>query len=117
MYFIIVSKSGSTLETLSNAFSLNIIKKNAKNLIIISEKKNNLLFNLSKKLNLFFVQHKNYIGGRYSVLSEVGVVPAYLMGLDIFQLRSKLLDFLKGKNKKLLRDSTIYLSEILNTKK
>lgn len=115
--FIIVSKSGSTLETLSNAFSLNIIKKNAKNLIIISEKKNNLLFNLSKKLNLFFVQHKNYIGGRYSVLSEVGVVPAYLMGLDIFQLRSKLLDFLKDKNKKLLRDSTIYLSEILNTKK
>ena len=115
--FIIVSKSGNTLETLSNTFSLNIIKKNAKNLVIITEKKNSLLFNLSKKLNLFFVQHKNYIGGRYSVLSEVGVVPAYLMGLNIFQLRSKLLDFLKDKNKKLLRDSTIYLSEILNTKK
>ena len=37
--FIIISKSGNTIETLSNLFSLNILKKNAKNIIIISEKK------------------------------------------------------------------------------
>ena len=37
--FIIISKSGNTIETLSNAFSLNIIKKNSKNIILISEKK------------------------------------------------------------------------------
>ena len=35
----IISKSGNTIETLSNAFVLNIIKKNSKNLIIISEGK------------------------------------------------------------------------------
>ena len=34
--FIIVSKSGNTVETLSNTFTLNIIKKNSKNIIIIS---------------------------------------------------------------------------------
>ena len=71
-------------------FSLNILKKNSKNIIIISEKKNNSLFSLSKKFNLFYIEHKNYIGGRYSVLSEVGIIPAYLMGLNIFKLRSKI---------------------------
>ena len=37
--FIIISKSGNTVETLSNLLSLNIIKKKSKNIIIISEKK------------------------------------------------------------------------------
>ena len=37
--FLIISKSGNTVETLSNTFLLNIIKKNAKNIIVISEKK------------------------------------------------------------------------------
>ena len=37
--FIIISKSGNTIETLSNMFSLKILKKNANNIIIISEKK------------------------------------------------------------------------------
>ena len=115
--FVIISKSGNTIETLSNILSLNILKKNAKNFIIITEKKNNLLFQLSKKLNLFHVEHKNYIGGRYSVLSEVGIVPSQLMGIDIFKLRSKLSYLLKGKNKKILRDSSIYLSHFLNSKK
>ena len=47
--FFIISKSGNTVETLSNFFTLQIIKKNSKNIIIISEKKNNLLYSLSKK--------------------------------------------------------------------
>ena len=34
--FIIISKSGNTIETLSNAFFLDIINKNSKNVIIIS---------------------------------------------------------------------------------
>ena len=85
--FIIISKSGNTIETLSNSYLLNIFKKNAKNVIIISEKKNNYLFSLSKKLNLFHIEHKKNIGGRYSVLSEVGIIPAYLMGVNIFRLR------------------------------
>jgi len=115
--FIIISKSGNTVETLSNTFSLNIVKKNAKNIIIISEKKNNLLFNLSKKLNLFYIEHKSNIGGRYSVLSEVGIIPAYLMGLNIFKLRSKILDYFSGNNKKYLKESSILISSILNSKK
>ena len=56
--FLVISKSGNTTETLSNALFLNILKKNKKNIIIISEKNNNPLFNLSQKLNLYFIQHK-----------------------------------------------------------
>ena len=63
--FIIISKSGNTIETLANLHSLNILKKNAKNIIIISEKSNNVLYTVSKKYNLFFVEHKKYLGGRY----------------------------------------------------
>ncbi|MDA9180729.1 glucose-6-phosphate isomerase [Pelagibacteraceae bacterium] len=115
--FLIISKSGNTVETLSNTFVLDIIKKNSKNIIIISEKKNNLLFSISKKFNLFYVEHKSYIGGRYSVLSEVGVVPAYLMGIDILKLRSNNLKFLNGKEMLYLRDSAVKLANLLNLKK
>lgn len=114
---MIISKSGNTIETLSNAFALNIIKKNAKNIILITEKKNNILFSLSKKLNLFYVEHKNYIGGRYSVLSEVGIIPAYLMGINISKLRSKITDCLDMKNKSFLKKSAINLVNLINSKK
>ena len=115
--FIIISKSGNTIETLSNIFSLNIMKKNSKNIILISEKKNNLLFTMSKKLNLFYVEHKTNIGGRYSVLSEVGIIPAYLMGINITKIRSKILDCLKNSNKLFLKDSTIKLATLMRSKK
>ena len=115
--FIVISKSGNTVETLSNFFTLNILKKNSKNIIIISERKNNLLFSLSKKFNLFYVEHKNFIGGRYSVLSEVGIIPAYLMGINIFKLRSNMQKFLKDKDKIFLKDSAIKLSSLLISNK
>jgi len=76
---LVISKSGNTLETITNS---NIfIKKKDKN-IFITEKTNNYLFNLGKKLKAEIIEHKNYIGGRYSVLSEVGMLPAQLMGLN-----------------------------------
>ena len=115
--FIIISKSGNTIETLANTFSLDIIKKNSKNIIIVSEKNNNYLFNLSKKLNLFFIEHKNFVGGRYSVLSETGIIPAYFMGLNIKKLRSNLLEFLSNKNKLFLKNSFTYLTNIFDSKK
>ncbi len=115
--FIIISKSGSTIETLTNTFALNIMKKKSKNIILISEKRNNLLFTLSKKFNLFYIEHKIHIGGRFSVLSEVGIVPAYLMGLNVIKLRSKILDFLDKKNKIFLKDSTIKLATLMISKK
>ena len=76
---LVISKSGNTLETISNANIL--IKKNNKNIFII-ENKNNYLNNLASQIKAEVVEHKNYIGGRYSILSEVGMLPAELMGLN-----------------------------------
>ena len=111
--FIVISKSGNTIETLSNFIALRIIKKNSKNIVIISGKNNNSLYKLSKKMKLQHIEHKNYIGGRYSVLSEVGMVPAYLMGLNIKKIRKNLLTHLKTKNKIFLKDSVVKLTNLL----
>ena len=75
---IIISKSGNTLETILNS-NLLIGKKN--NNIFITENRNNYLNKLAKTLKAEIFEHKNYIGGRYSVLSEVGMLPSILMDL------------------------------------
>ena len=111
--YIVISKSGETIETLSNFYFLRILKKNSKNIIIITEKKHNHLYSLSKSMKLFHIEHKNYIGGRYSVLSEVGMLPALLMGANIRKLRSNLLKKLKLKNNIFLKESTIKLTNLL----
>ena len=76
---IIISKSGNTLETAVNFnTNFNLKEKN----IFITENTNNYLRQLANKLKSDVVEHKNFIGGRYSVLSEVGMLPAQLMGLN-----------------------------------
>ena len=76
---LIISKSGNTLETIANVNTL--IKSRDKN-IFITENKNSYLANLAKELRTEIFEHKNYVGGRYSVLSEVGMLPAELMDLN-----------------------------------
>jgi len=76
---LIISKSGNTLETISNT-SLYIKKKDQN--IFITENKKSYLYELAQKLRAEIVHHNNFIGGRYSVLSEVGMLPAELMGLN-----------------------------------
>ena len=81
---LIISKSGNTIETIVNANIL--IKKKDRNLFI-TEKKKSYLSLLAQKLKAEVVDHNNYIGGRYSVLSEVGMLPAELMGLNYKKFR------------------------------
>ena len=78
---LIISKSGNTLETICN-FNLLLHKQKKNKNVILCEKKNNYLSLLGKKLKAEIFEHKNYIGGRYSVLSETGMLPAELMGLN-----------------------------------
>jgi len=114
--FIIISKSGSTIETLVNS---NLIKNeiSSKNTIIITEEKNNPLNTFAKKKNILQINQKNYIGGRYSVLSEVGMVPSFFMGLKIENFRSKILSSFKLKKNLILMESVIKLAHIYNLKK
>ena len=91
---LILSKAGNTIETKVNS---NIfIKKNHKN-IFITENKNNYLFQLAQKIKAEIIHHNNYIGGRYSVLSEVGMLPAELMGLKSEKFR-QYNSLIKNKN-------------------
>lgn len=115
--FLVISKSGNTIETLVNFLSLGVIKKNSKNIILISDKKNNSLYNLSKKYNFCFIEHKSFIGGRYSVLSEVGLVPAYLLGLNIHKLRINSKKYLKKNNIAFLKESSIKLANMISQKR
>ena len=104
---LIISKSGSTLETIANANI--IIKKNDKN-IFITENRKNYLYLLAKKLKSEIVHHNNFIGGRYSVLSEVGMLPAELMGLNAskFKQLNNLI-----KNKKFINSLIINVNNTL----
>ena len=81
---LVISKSGNTLETIIN--SNFFINRNDKN-IFITENKKNYLHSLAQKLKADIIHHNDYIGGRYSVLSEVGMLPAELMGLKSSNFR------------------------------
>ena len=61
------------------------------------QKIKNYLNVLAKKLKAEIVHHNNFIGGRYSVLSEVGMLPAELMGLKCEILGNTIL-LIKIKN-------------------
>ncbi len=100
--FLIISKSGNTNETIINSSYFNSFFKKS-NVIIISENKNNILSNFAKNKNFKLIKHNPFIGGRYSVFSEVGMLPAYLMGLNPKNFKKNLPKILK--NKKILSTS------------
>ena len=107
---LIISKSGNTLETVAN---LNSEKKNKNNVFIVENNKS-YLRDLAKKIGDEIIDHSNLIGGRYSVLSETGMLPAYLMGLnpDKFKQFDKLI-----KNKNFINQLILNASAIISLQK
>ena len=108
---LIISKSGNTVETIINSNIL--IKKKDKN-IFITENKNSYLHLLANKLKAEIIHHNDYIGGRYSVLSEVGMIPSELMGLNPskFKQLNNLI-----KNKKFINGLVLNVGSILHFSK
>ncbi len=91
--FIIISKSGNTPETLAQfgsiyeiASQLNAVDIFLSNTLVITEFKESPLYKISKEKNCLLLEHNNKIGGRFSVFSNVGIVPALLSGLNINNL-------------------------------
>lgn len=90
-YFLIISKSGNTLETNVQMQTLfNLLKTNdkthliQKNIAIITEitpVKNNLV-TIAQHYQIPLLPHSLVIGGRYSVLTMTGLLPTALMGID-----------------------------------
>ena len=105
---LIVSKSGNTLETISNS---NVIIKSGNKNIFLTENKESYLYLLANKLKAEIIHHNNFIGGRYSVLSEVGMLPAELMGLNAnnFKQLNNLV-----KNKKFINSLIINVNNTLH---
>ncbi len=89
---IIISKSGSTLETIVNESIFSNSKK-----LFITENKKSYLRDLALKLKSEIIEHRNFVGGRYSALSEVGMLPAELLGLKSEKFK-KFDNLIKNKN-------------------
>jgi len=111
--FLVISKSGNTNETIINlSYFKSFLKKS--NTIIISENRNNFLCSFARKEGFDFVKLSPFIGGRYSVFSEVGMLPAYLMGLNPRNFKKNLPKLLN--NRKFISNSVRKILK-LNVKK
>ena len=104
--FIIISKSGKTPETLSQlgaivqlATDRNSLLTFYSNCLIITQFKASPLFNIAKKNNCLLLEHKEDIGGRYSIFSNVGMVPAIIAGLDAKEIHRGARKVIENDNK------------------
>ena len=52
-------------------------------LLIITQKIDSPLYQIAKKNNCEIIAHDSDIGGRYSVFSSVGIIPAVIAGVDV----------------------------------
>ncbi|MGH7014458.1 MAG: glucose-6-phosphate isomerase [Stellaceae bacterium] len=86
---IAISKSGGTAETLVQFFACVdwLGKRNTARTIVVTEPKPNPLRALAAARKLRTLDHDPNIGGRYSVLSNVGLLPAMIAGIDVAALR------------------------------
>ena len=92
-HFIAISKSGGTAETLmqvltaAEALTKAGVKSLKKHFTIITEPKKSALADFADAIGAARLDHPEGVGGRYSVLTVVGVLPAILMGIDVKKLR------------------------------
>ncbi|HXS06610.1 MAG TPA: hypothetical protein VN723_07475 [Rhizomicrobium sp.] len=93
-HFVAISKSGGTAETLMQVLTAAeaLEKAGAKSLkkhfTIITEPHKSALADFADSIGAARLDHPTGVGGRYSVLTMVGVLPAILMGLDVKKLRA-----------------------------
>ena len=95
--FLLIGKSGNTIESILNLaaiFSKSLLRNK---LIVISQHEDNSLVEIANKYQADLIEHKEFISGRYSVLSETGMFPAALMGLDVVKFKN-LKNLIKNRN-------------------
>lgn len=92
--FIAISKSGGTAETLTQLlialdwFEAHYGGEQASDHVVaITEPKDNVLRRLARRHGIRTLEHDPGVGGRFSVLSLVGLIPAAIAGLDIAKVR------------------------------
>ncbi|MEY4964955.1 MAG: hypothetical protein RL274_538 [Pseudomonadota bacterium] len=93
-HFVAISKSGGTAETLmqvltaADALEKAGVKALKKHFTIITEPHQSALADFADSIGAVKLDHPLGVGGRYSVLTMVGLLPALLMGLNVKQLRA-----------------------------
>ncbi len=87
-----ISKSGSTTETIANfEVLLNVLKrhrKDAEKYVVVITDKDNSLWKLAVKNNFSVLGIPKHVGGRYSVLSTVGLFSLGMLGINLKELLS-----------------------------
>jgi glucose-6-phosphate isomerase len=88
----IISKSGTTTETIANAqLFIELLKQYLgdayNNYVMVTTDKGSALWNFAHEKKFTCLEIPHHVGGRYSVLTPVGLLPLALIGVDIAQLR------------------------------
>jgi glucose-6-phosphate isomerase len=114
----IVTKSGTTAETLINgALFIQLLKKyqpdGAHNTIVVITDKDSPLWYSAYREGYHLLEIPKLVGGRYSVLSAVGLFPLALMGVDIKQLLAGALAMRTICVSKLLEQNSSALSALI----
>jgi glucose-6-phosphate isomerase len=87
--FVVISKSGGTAETLAQVLvALDRLRTElgeahiCKHMTVITDPGDNPLRALAERFHIRTLDHNPELGGRYSALSVVGLLPAMIAGLD-----------------------------------
>ena len=88
--FVVVSKTGSTVETIVPMLVARdwLGEGFYKQCVFITSKDRGVLYELSRKHSVPIFSIPENVGGRYSVFSSVGLLPAALCGIDINEVRA-----------------------------
>jgi len=99
--FVVISKSGGTAETMAQYLvvrdRLNKGTRDAKaHLVFVTDPKNGALREIASAEGIPALDIPPAVGGRYSVLTPVGILPAALAGMDTAQLLAGARDIAAG---------------------
>lgn len=92
--FIAISKSGGTAETILQTMTVlpmleRLLEPRAigRAMTIVTEPKDNPMRRIARRYALPVLDHDEAVGGRYSVLTAVGMLPSLIAGLDAEAVR------------------------------
>lgn len=114
--FVVISKSGTTIETSSLMkyvlYTYNLLEHKERLVVITDE--NSPLHKWAKSVNVECITIASNVGGRFSVLSAVGILPLMILGYDTKSLlegaKKFMMNFLHRKEDHILRKA-IFLAK------
>lgn len=114
--FNVISKSGGTVETLAQFMIItDLLKKELGDagfrdrVIITTDPERGVLREIAKAEGIIALDVDPEIGGRFSVLTPVGLFPAEMMGVDSSRILNGAHDFISSVEEKKWTDNPAYL--------